>query len=56
MMGSLAYITGRHCDPLRAGSRVNYIMGGMFGAISAIGRTGAACCNGQRPSGGNGAF
>src|SRR5262245_6113822 len=33
MMGGLAYMTGRPGDPLRAGSSVNDIMGGMFGAI-----------------------
>jgi crotonobetainyl-CoA:carnitine CoA-transferase CaiB-like acyl-CoA transferase len=32
MMGGLAYMTGRPGDPLRAGSSVNDIMGGMFGA------------------------
>jgi crotonobetainyl-CoA:carnitine CoA-transferase CaiB-like acyl-CoA transferase len=37
MMGGLAYITGRPGDPLRAGSSVNDIMGGMFGAIGALG-------------------
>jgi hypothetical protein len=37
MMGGLAYMTGRPGDPLRAGSSVNDIMGGMFGAIGAIG-------------------
>ena len=36
MMGGLAYITGRPGDPLRAGSSVNDIMGGMFGAIGAM--------------------
>ncbi|MGE4336687.1 MAG: CaiB/BaiF CoA transferase family protein [Pigmentiphaga sp.] len=36
MMGGLAYMTGRPGDPLRAGSSVNDIMGGMFGAIGAI--------------------
>ena len=46
MMGGLAYMTGRSGDPLRAGSSVNDIMGGMFGAIGALaalmqrGRTG----------------
>ncbi len=33
MMGGLAYMTGRPGDPLRAGTSVNDIMGGMFGAI-----------------------
>nr|MBP9057665.1 CoA transferase [Polaromonas sp.] len=37
MMGGLAYMTGRSGDPLRAGSSVNDIMGGMFGAIGALG-------------------
>ena len=36
MMGGLAYVTGRSGDPLRAGSSVNDIMGGMFGAIGAM--------------------
>ncbi|BEP41408.1 CaiB/BaiF CoA transferase family protein [Variovorax sp. V15] len=36
MMGGLAYMTGRPGDPLRAGTSVNDIMGGMFGAIGAI--------------------
>ena len=37
MMGGLAYMTGRPGDPLRAGSSVNDIMGGLFGAIGALG-------------------
>ena len=37
MMGGLAYMTGRPGDPLRAGTSVNDIMGGMFGAIGAMG-------------------
>ncbi len=37
MMGGLAYMTGRPGDPLRAGTSVNDIMGGMFGAIAAMG-------------------
>jgi crotonobetainyl-CoA:carnitine CoA-transferase CaiB-like acyl-CoA transferase len=37
MMGGLAYMTGRPGDPLRAGSSVNDIMGGMFGAIGILG-------------------
>jgi crotonobetainyl-CoA:carnitine CoA-transferase CaiB-like acyl-CoA transferase len=37
MMGGLAYMTGRPGDPLRAGSSVNDIMGGMFGAIAVLG-------------------
>jgi crotonobetainyl-CoA:carnitine CoA-transferase CaiB-like acyl-CoA transferase len=37
MMGGLAYMTGRQGDPLRAGTSVNDIMGGMFGAIGILG-------------------
>lgn len=36
MMGGLAYMTGRIGDPLRAGSSVNDIMGGMFAAIAIL--------------------
>lgn len=36
MMGGLAYMTGPIGQPLRAGSSVNDIMGGMFGAIAAM--------------------
>jgi crotonobetainyl-CoA:carnitine CoA-transferase CaiB-like acyl-CoA transferase len=36
MMGGLAYMTGRSGDPLRAGTSVNDIMGGMFGAIGVL--------------------
>jgi crotonobetainyl-CoA:carnitine CoA-transferase CaiB-like acyl-CoA transferase len=36
MMGGLAYLTGRPGDPLRAGTSVNDIMGGIFGAIGAM--------------------
>ncbi len=36
MMGGLAYMTGPVGLPLRAGSSVNDIMGGMFGAIGAL--------------------
>jgi len=36
MMGGLAYMTGRPGDPLRAGTSVNDIMGGMFGAIGTL--------------------
>ena len=49
MMGGLAYMTGRPGDPLRAGSSVNDIMGGLFGAIgvmaalSARERSGEGC-------------
>jgi len=37
MMAGLAYMTGRPGDPLRAGTSVNDIMGGMFGAIGILG-------------------
>ena len=36
MMGGLAYMTGYRDRPLRAGSSVNDIMGGMFGAIGIL--------------------
>jgi crotonobetainyl-CoA:carnitine CoA-transferase CaiB-like acyl-CoA transferase len=36
MMGGLAYMTGRPGDPLRAGTSVNDIMGGMFGVIGVL--------------------
>ncbi|MBL8382805.1 MAG: CoA transferase [Burkholderiales bacterium] len=36
MMGGLAYMTGPEGRPLRAGSSVNDIMGGMFGAIGVM--------------------
>ncbi len=36
MMGGLAYMTGRPGDPLRAGSSVNDIMGGLFGSIGIL--------------------
>jgi crotonobetainyl-CoA:carnitine CoA-transferase CaiB-like acyl-CoA transferase len=36
MMAGLAYMTGPAGRPLRAGSSVNDIMGGMFGAIGAL--------------------
>jgi crotonobetainyl-CoA:carnitine CoA-transferase CaiB-like acyl-CoA transferase len=36
MMGGLAYMTGPPGRPLRAGSSVNDIMGGMFGAIGIL--------------------
>ena len=36
MMGGLAYMTGPPGQPLRAGSSVNDIMGGMFGAIGVL--------------------
>ncbi len=36
MMGGLAYMTGEPGRPMRAGSSVNDIMGGMFGAIGIL--------------------
>ncbi len=36
MMGGLAYMTGRPGDPLRAGTSVNDIMGGLFGAVGVM--------------------
>lgn len=36
MMGGLAYMTGPEGRPLRAGSSVNDIMGGVFGALGAM--------------------
>jgi crotonobetainyl-CoA:carnitine CoA-transferase CaiB-like acyl-CoA transferase len=36
MMGGLAYMTGPEGRPLRAGTSVNDIMGGMFGALGAL--------------------
>ena len=36
MMGGLAYMTGSAGRPLRAGTSVNDIMGGMFGAIGVL--------------------
>ena len=36
MMGGLAYMTGPEGRPLRAGTSVNDIMGGMFGAIGTL--------------------
>ena len=36
MMGGLAYMTGPPGQPLRAGSSVNDIMGGLFGAIGVL--------------------
>ncbi|MEN3295871.1 MAG: hypothetical protein V7642_5124 [Burkholderiales bacterium] len=36
MMGGLAYMTGPDGRPLRAGTSVNDIMGGLFGAIGAM--------------------
>ena len=49
MMGGLAYMTGPPGRPLRAGSSVNDIMGGLFGAIGVLAalaqreRTGRGC-------------
>lgn len=37
MMGGLAYMTGRPGDPIRAGTSVNDIMGGLFGAMGVLG-------------------
>ena len=50
MMGGLAYMTGRPGDPLRAGTSVNDIMGGMFGAIGVL----AALQQRDRAKGGTG--
>jgi crotonobetainyl-CoA:carnitine CoA-transferase CaiB-like acyl-CoA transferase len=50
MMGGLAYMTGRSGDPLRAGSSVNDIMGGMFGAMGAM----AALAQRDHPTHGTG--
>src|ERR1700674_1851563 len=36
IMGGLSYMTGPHGRPLRAGTSVNDIMGGMFGAIGIL--------------------
>ena len=36
MMGGLSYMTGPVGRPLRAGTSVNDIMGGMFGAIGVL--------------------
>jgi hypothetical protein len=48
MMGGLAYMTGRPGDPLRAGTSVNDIMGGLFGAIGGAGRADPARHHRQR--------
>jgi len=50
MMGGLAYMTGPEGQPLRAGSSVNDIMGGMFGAIGVL----AALHQRDRAQGGSG--
>jgi crotonobetainyl-CoA:carnitine CoA-transferase CaiB-like acyl-CoA transferase len=47
MMGGLAYMTGRPGDPLRAGSSVNDIMGGLFGAIGVMAALSARETTGQ---------
>ncbi|MDH4392691.1 MAG: CaiB/BaiF CoA-transferase family protein [Aquabacterium sp.] len=51
MMGGLAYMTGPEGRPLRAGSSVNDIMGGMFGAIGVL----AALHQRDKAQGGTGA-
>ena len=51
MMGGLAYMTGRPGDPLRAGTSVNDIMGGMFGAIGAMAALAPAREDRQGPGG-----
>ena len=55
MMGGLAYMTGRPGDPLRAGTSVNDIMGGMFGAIGVLGRADRARHHRPRQGGAVGA-
>jgi len=50
MMGGLAYMTGPSGRPLRAGSSVNDIMGGLFGAIGVL----AALLQRDRAEGGTG--
>jgi crotonobetainyl-CoA:carnitine CoA-transferase CaiB-like acyl-CoA transferase len=50
MMGGLAYMTGPEGRPLRAGSSVNDIMGGLFGAIGVL----AALQQRDRRDGGTG--
>jgi crotonobetainyl-CoA:carnitine CoA-transferase CaiB-like acyl-CoA transferase len=50
MMGGLAYMTGPEGRPLRAGTSVNDIMGGLFGAIGAL----AALHQRDRAHGGTG--
>ncbi|MEP7302147.1 MAG: CaiB/BaiF CoA-transferase family protein [Caldimonas sp.] len=47
MMGGLAYMTGPEGRPLRAGSSVNDIMGGMFGAIGVLAALGARAKTGR---------
>ncbi|WP_338662412.1 hydroxymethylglutaryl-CoA lyase [Pararoseomonas sp. SCSIO 73927] len=36
MMGGLAYMTGRPGEPMRAGTSVNDILGGVFGAVAVL--------------------
>ena len=50
MMGGLAYMTGPEGQPLRAGTSVNDIMGGLFGAIGVL----AALRQRDDPAGGTG--
>jgi len=50
MMGGLAYMTGPEGKPLRAGSSVNDIMGGMFGAIGVLAALQARQRNGRGQS------
>ena len=47
MMGGLAYMTGPEGRPLRAGSSVNDIMGGMFGALGALAALAARASTGR---------
>ena len=47
MMGGLAYMTGPEGRPLRAGTSVNDIMGGMFGAIGALAALSARATTGR---------
>ncbi|MGL6112331.1 MAG: CaiB/BaiF CoA transferase family protein [Rubrivivax sp.] len=47
MMGGLAYMTGPEGRPLRAGSSVNDIMGGMFGAIGTLAALAARAKSGR---------
>ena len=51
MMAGLAYMTGPPGRPLRAGSSVNDIMGGMFGVIGALAALTERERTGQRPGG-----
>ncbi|MGE5096763.1 MAG: CaiB/BaiF CoA transferase family protein [Betaproteobacteria bacterium] len=47
MMGGLAYMTGPRGRPLRAGTSVNDIMGGMFGAIGVLAALRERECTGR---------